>query len=424
MTPARAIQPDPPNPRTEKAVKIAFIHQNMPGQFKHLAQWFGQQKEHEAVFITMRKDRDIPGVLRLSYRLHRQPDPKIHHYLLRTEAAVLHGQAVVRALQDLQKSRGFVPDVVVGHSGWGETLFVKELFPQTRLLAYSEFYYRSQGADIGFDPSEPTELDSRFRSQIRNTHFLQSLVHCDRAWAPTQWQRSVHPAEFHSKIEVVHEGIDTAHMSPNPQAEFVLPNGRRLTVADEVVTYVARNLEPYRGFPTFIRALPRILEQRPNAQVVVVGGDEISYGSGPKEGGTWRQKMLAEVPFDHSRVHFLGRVPYESFRSILQISSAHIYLTYPFVLSWSMLEAMSCGCLIIGSSTPPVMEAIEDGVNGTLVDFFKPEDVADKVVAALADPQAAAPLRRAARETVLERYELSKCFDKQLNIIRSLADAR
>lgn len=401
-------------------MKVLFIHQNMPGQFKHLASWFGGHPDHQTVFVTQRKDRSIDGVQRVSYGVHRPPSPQTHHYLRRTEAAVLHGQAVVRELMELRKTSGFVPDLVIGHGGWGETLFVKDLYPRARVLTYCEFYYHGRGVDIGFDPNEQPDLDSIFRTRARNSHFLLALDGCDRGWSPTEWQKSVHPRPYHDKISVVHEGIDTEHLKPDPAASFTLPNGQVLRPGDEVVTYVARNLEPYRGFPTFMRSLPGILAARPKASVLVVGGEGVSYGDGPKDGASWREVMQREVEVDPARVHFLGNVPYTEFRKVLQVSAAHVYLTYPFVLSWSMLEAMSCGCLIVGSRTEPVIEVVEDGVNGLLVDFFRPQEVADKVITALADQGAMRAIRQRARETVLERYDLRHCFRQQMQILRDL----
>jgi glycosyltransferase involved in cell wall biosynthesis len=194
-----------------------------------------------------------------------------------------------------------------------------------------------------------------------------------------------------------------------------------LSRADEVVTYSVRNLEPYRGFPNFIRALPKLLELRPDATVLVVGGDEVSYGRSAPGGKSWRETMLEEVPLDPKRVHFLGKLPYAQYRSVLQISSAHIYLTRPFVLSWSCIEAMAAGCLIIGSATPPVQEVIEDGVNGYLVDYHSPEAIARKTAEALSAGAALDPIRKRARETVLERYSLDKCLPAQLRLLKSLA---
>lgn len=398
---------------------VVFIHQNMPGQFKFLAHWFGRQKGMKTFFITQRRDREIPGVQRVEYGLHRTPNAQTHHYLLRSESAVLHGQAVARKLSALRNG-GIVPDVIIGHTGWGETLYAKDVFPDTPLLGYCEFYYQTTGSDIGFDPSEPPEIDALLRARTRNAHFLLALEASDKCWSPTQWQRSVHPTAYQPKIEVVHEGVDTSLLKPDAEATVTLPGGRVLTPRDEVVTYVARNLEPYRGFPTFMRALPEILARRPGATVLVVGGEDVSYGAKPKDFESWRAKMEAEVEFDRSRVHFLGSLPYGEYRRVLQVSSAHVYLTYPFVLSWSMLEAMASGCLIVGSRTAPVQEVIEDGVNGVLVDFFSPADVAERVVQALEDPGAFSAMRAAARETVLQRYELQECFRKQKAMIRDL----
>jgi len=400
-------------------MKILFIHQNMPGQYKHLAARIAENEENRVVFITRRKNAEIPRVQKLLYETTRQPNQQIHPYLLRTEDAVLHGQGVARLLMQLRREQ-FIPDIIVGHPGWGELLFVKDIYPNVPVLSYCEFYYRSRGADMDFDPSQPPDIDAILRSRMRNTHLLHALEACDQGISPTQWQRSVHPPIFHSKINVVHEGIDTTALRPDENATFTLPNGEVLTRRDEVVTYVGRNLEPYRGFPSMMRSLPQILEARPNARVLIVGGDEISYGSRPKDAPNWREKMLAEVPIDTSRVHFLGRIPYGPFLDMLRISTAHIYLTYPFVLSWSMLEAMALGCVVVGSRTKPVEEVLRDGENGLLVDFFKPDDIARRVIDVLSDRDAFVPISQNARRTVVRKYDLALCLKKQMEIITSM----
>lgn len=402
-------------------MNILFIHQNMPGQYKHLAARLAADPANRVVFITRRGDRDIPGVRRLTYKPSREPAKTTHAYLHSTENAVLHGQGVARLLIRLREE-GFVPDIVLGHPGWGETLFVKDIFPHSPYLNYCEFYYRAQGQDVGFDPSVPVGLDTVLRLRIRTTPLLLALEACDRGMAPTVWQRDTHPAPFHSRIAVIHDGVDTAFLRPDPQVGFTLPDGTVLTRRDAVVTYAVRNLEPYRGFPSFMRAVPRILEARPDAHVLVIGGDEVSYGSPPPgEGRTWRQAMLEEVPVDPSRVHFLGHLPYDRYVEALRLSRVHVYLTYPFVLSWSMMEAMATGCVIVGSDTAPVREVIRDGENGLLVDFFSPAAIADRVTAVLADPDAFAPLGRAARETVLAGYALPDCLDRQIALIGEMA---
>ncbi|HEX9857790.1 MAG TPA: glycosyltransferase, partial [Paracoccaceae bacterium] len=333
------------------------------------------------------------------------------------------GVTVARAALQLRDQRGFVPDVIFGHSGWGETLFLKEIWPQARLLVYSEFYYSGRGRDVGFDPEfETPGFDQVMVAQGRAAHLGQALLHADAGLAPTQWQASTFPPVLRDRIEVIFDGVDTAVMRPNPAASLTLPGGRVLRAGDEVLTFVNRNLEPYRGYHIFMRALPAVMAARPEAQVVIVGGDDVSYGRAAPAGKTWKQMFLDEVQgrIDPDRVHFLGKVPYPAFVALMQISRAHAYLTYPFVLSWSMLEAMAAGALVIGSRTAPVQEVIEDGVNGRLVDFFDIEGWSAALTEALAAPQRFTALRQAARETILRGYDLrSVCLPRMVRFVES-----
>ena len=401
-------------------MKVLFVHQNFPGQYLHLARHLGGAKDNQIAFITQREGVSLPGVTNIVYKPQRPVTRDVHHYLRETEAGVLNAQAVARVALDLKQS-GFKPDVMLGHCGWGETLYLKDVFPETPLIGYFEFFYRRHGADVGFDPDEKLLFDAGPRVRTKNLGNLLALDAVDHGQCPTAWQKSLYPKQYQSMLHVIHEGIDTQNVVPNPGARFRIPDSSvELTAADEVVTYVARNLEPYRGFPSFMRSLPAILERRPNAHVLVVGGDETSYGRGLPDGRTYKQQMLDELgtALDFRRVHFLGKVPYSVFVNILQISRAHVYLTYPFVLSWSMLEAMSAGCLVIGSRTAPVEEVIRDGENGLLVDMFSPAEIADRVISALAEPQAYAEIRENARRTIVERYDLKTiCLPEQLRLL-------
>lgn len=404
-------------------MKIVFMHQNIPGQYKHLARLFGADPKNEVYFVSKPKAVDIPGVNKVTYKLHRDPQKTTHHYIAPLENAVLFGQAAARALLELKK-KGFTPDVICAHPGWGEALYVKDVYPDVPLLNYFEFYYRASGSDVGFDPEIKIELNDYCRIRTKNTNNLLSLESCDAGVSPTRWQRKQFPKEYLYKISLIHDGIDTEIAVPDKNAVLQLPNGKVLKKGDEVVTYVARNLEPYRGFPIFMRAIPEICRMRPNAQIVIVGGDGVSYGRKLPKNETYRAKMLAEVKVDPARVHFVGYLPYDKFLKVLQISSAHIYLTYPFVLSWSMLESMSAGCLVIGSDTPPVTEVIADGKNGLLVDFFSSKQIAERINEVLSHKDQMAHIRRAARETILERYELNNCLKKHIKLIRTLAGGK
>ena len=396
-------------------MKVLFVHQNCPGQFKHLAPALAAEG-HEVLFIGQKDKRTPKGVKRLEYEPHRKVTPKIHPYLLGTEAAILNGQAVARIGFGL-RAKGFTPDVMIGNPGWGETLFLKDVWPDVPLISLCEFYYNGTGSDVGFDPEFDTGPDAILRARARSAQHLLAIEAADYAYSPTAWQRAQFPKAYQNKIDVIHDGIDTQMIRPDPAATFTLPSGKVLTREDEVLTYVSRNLEPYRGFHSFMRALPKVLEQRPEAEVVIVGGDEVSYGSRPKQGGTWREVMLAEVGPLPDRVTFTGRIPYRDYLSLLNVSSAHVYLTYPFVLSWSMLEAMASGAFVIGSATAPVEEVIEDGVNGWLVDFFDVKVMAERIAEGLAQRREMDALRAAARSTVEARYDLRDCMAAQRALI-------
>ncbi|MEY2686288.1 MAG: hypothetical protein RL375_486 [Pseudomonadota bacterium] len=391
-------------------MKLLFLHQNFPGQFRHLVQALAQDPANEVMAVGQRKPAEmglsVPRLEYVRYQPKRTPTASTHRYLVGFEAAVLAGQAVVEVLARI-KQRGFVPDVIVAHPGWGEALYVREVFPAAKVVNFCEFYYHPDGADAGFDPSVPLTLDARARLRTRNSLHLLNLEQCDVAVTPTSWQKSVHPLAYQAKLEVIHEGVDTDAARPDPTATFELPDGRVLHAGQRIVTYVARKLEPYRGFPQFLAALSALQARDPEVQALVIGADGVSYGSPPPGGGNWRDTLVAQIPLDPARTHFLGAVPYLRYLRALQVSAAHVYLTYPFVLSWSMLEAMSSGCLVLGSRTAPVQEVLQDGRNGLMVDFFDTAALADRLAQVLDDPSAYTAIRSAARRSVLDRYPRS-----------------
>ncbi|MDQ2102105.1 glycosyltransferase family 4 protein [Azospirillum isscasi] len=384
-----------------------FVHQNFPGQYQHIVQHLASQPGNRVVFISHDSPAQIPGVERAVYQPFRTAKSTTHHYIQELELAVVYGQSVYEVCRRL-KAEGFRPDIMIGHNGWGETLYMKDVWPDVPLLAYFEFFYHRQGADIGFDPMVPVIENDGPRVRTKNVINTLGFEAADWGQTPTGWQWSLYPDYMRARISVIHEGVDTAIVRPEPEAWLRLPSGLTLTRKDEVITYVARNLEPYRGFHVFMRALPGILKRRPKAHVLIVGGDEVSYGQMSSDGRSYRDILLAEVGqgIDRERVHFLGKVPYGTFLSVLRVSSAHVYLTYPFVLSWSFLEAMASGCLLIGSSTIPVEEVLRDRQNGLLVDFFDGAALADRIDEVFEHPDRMQTLRDRARRTVVENYDL------------------
>jgi len=398
-------------------MNILFLHPNFPAQFRNPATELAKDQRNTVVYGTNRQEGSLPGVQKILYHPSRTARRETHHYVRNLENAVLQGQAVYRVAQQL-KEQGFVPDVVYGHSGWGPTLFAKDMFPKAKLLCYFEWFYHARGTDADFNPEDPLDADAEARIRIKNTPILVDLYSCDKGLSPTNWQRQQFPPEYHSKITVCHDGVDTEFFQPQPGAKLVLPRiNLDLSHVDELITYVARGMEPYRGFPQFIETLAIIQKRRPNCHAVIVGQDRVAYGKQLPDGKTYKQLMLETVPLDLNRLHFTGLLPYPEYLQVIQASSVHVYLTYPFVLSWSMLESMSTGCLVLGSNTPPVTEIIEDGVNGLLVDFFSPEKISDRIEEVLDHPTRMASIRAKARETILERYDLAKLLPQHLRWI-------
>ncbi len=355
-------------------MRLLVIHQNFPGQFRHLIPHWAKEPGWQVVGIGRDTAPGLKCVPWVRYRLHREGHKQQHPYLRSMESAVLHGQAVARVMLDL-KRKGFQPDVILAHPGWGETLYAKDVFPDARLIHYCEWYYGSPDSDVGFDPEFPPTFDDIARMRTWNALHTLNLTNCDIGISPTQWQKSRHPDIFQSKIEVIHEGINTEALHPDPQATFTTPDGLTLRAGDPVITYVARNLEPYRGFHIFMRALERIQKQHKTCHALIVGGNDVSYGRRPSDAPNWREKMLREVGLDPLRAHFVGILPYNLYVKALQVSAAHVYLTYPFVLSWSLLEAITTGCPVVASNTAPVKEFLSDGPHSRRVDFFDVEQL-------------------------------------------------
>lgn len=417
-------------------MKILFIHQNFPGQFKFLAPALVQQG-HSVVAMSMQAKDSVTwkGVRVRPYRATRGTTAGVHPWVSDFETKTIRGEACFRAALAL-RDEGFTPDAIVAHPGWGESLFLKEVWPRAALGIYCEFFYRSDGADTGFD-AEFAAVDPQgeaCRLRLKNLNNLLHFETADAGISPTHWQASTFPEPFRSQITVVHDGIDTAALAPQTGVGLKLAaqGGGEVTITrnDPVITFVNRNLEPYRGYHTFMRALPRLLADNPQARVMIVGGSDVSYGARPKEGSTWRQIFIDEVrgqiPDAHwLRVHFLGNLPYEQFVPLLQLSTVHVYLTYPFVLSWSLLEAMSIGCAIVASRTAPLIEVIEHDVTGRLVNFFDHRALADEVTRLIASPADRQRLGAQARELAQERFDLRRvCLPRQVEWVQSLPAAR
>jgi glycosyltransferase involved in cell wall biosynthesis len=403
-------------------MNILFVHNNFPGQYLHIARALARNPEVRMAAIGSGTSQTMDGVKLLKYGLGQVDVSATHPFARRFDAECHRAEQVLYALSSLATA-GFKPDVIMAHPGWGETLPLRTIFPTARILLYCEFFYGAHGRDVGFDEEFPeTGADGHVALHLKNAASLLALADCNVGISPTEWQRSTFPKEFQHKITAIHEGIDVDLIKPKSDAVLRLSSGREFRQTDEVVTFVARNLEPQRGYHIFMRALPRILSARPRAEVVIIGGDGVSYGPAPPSGTTWKMLFFNEIinKIDQGRIHFTGRLPYPDYLNALQVSSAHVYLTYPFVLSWSLLEALSAGCVVIGSDTAPVREVL-NSENGLLVPFFDVEQMAERVIEVLANPDRFQAMRTHARQSIIDRYDLRRtCLPKMLALIKGM----
>ncbi|GBR02950.1 glycosyltransferase [Asaia siamensis] len=382
-------------------MRFLFVHQNFPGQFLHLVRHLHAQGEHEIVFISEANEGALPGVRRVLYRQDRAVSQHTHPSLRELEMGLIRAEAVARAAQTL-KGLGYTPDIIIGHHGWGELLNIVDVFPTTPILGYFEFFYHTDRNDVDFDPEFPPRPDLFPNVRVKNAINLLALNLNQYGQTPTLFQKSTYPDWAQNRISLLREGVNLDLCAPEPAIfeRDVAIGPHVIRPQDKLITFVARNLEPYRGFHSFMRALPRILAERPDVRVVLIGGDGTSYGAPPPvEAGSWRNVFLNEVAsrLDLDRVHFMGKVDYDIFRTALKRSDAHVYLTYPFVASWSLREAMATGCAIVGSQTASVEEFVTDRRNGLLAPFLEPDRIADSILEILEDRNLAARLRQGAR---------------------------
>ncbi len=399
-------------------MNILFLHRNFPAQFRHLAPALASNPNNRVVFITNNDTTHLNNILKVQYKLKREVPDDCHRYLRFYEECVNHGQSCAEAAIHL-KEQDFKPDIIFGHT-WGQTMFMKDVFPDVPLLCYFEWFYDKYNGDVGFDKREVT-IDDWAKLRAKNAHLLIDLYSCDAGLCPTKFQLKQFPKEFHHKIKVMHDGINTDFCKPDENAKFLVKDKNiTLTRNDEVITYATRGMEAYRGFPEFMKATEKLLKKRPNLQVIIGGEDRVCYGP-QLANTTYKKLMLEQLDLDLNRVHFVGGLPFNEYVNLLQITSAHVYLTYPFVASWSLLDAMSCACPIVASSTEPVKEFIQDGKQGLLFDFYDVDEQVAKIEYALDNKDAMQSMRENARQTIIENYNLQDLLPKHIEYVRSVA---
>ena len=414
--------------KMRKKEQILFIHQNFPGQFRSLAPALikeGYEVHALGEETNIKQVDDYPNLKLHYYKLTRGSTNGIEDLAVEFEAKMLRAKFVAEKCEEL-KNQGLKPSLIIAHPQWGESFFLKDVWSDTKILSYFELHWLINDSDIDFDDEFYDEKYYKFtvrKIRARNVFNYEIFNHSDKLISPTEFQRNTAPDYIKKNIAVIHDGIDTDLIKPKAAIEVTINDNLKLSKKDKIITFINRNLEPQRGYHIFMRSLPEIVKNNPDAHILIIGGQEKGYGLPPPSNKTWKNIFYEEVKdkLDTSKVHFLGIVDYRILISLFQISSLHIYLTYPFVLSWSLLEAMACECLILGSNTAPVKEVIKNNSNGILVDFFDQKKISKIVTDVLKNPNKYKKLRKEARNSVIKNYDLKTiCLPKQINLIEKL----
>ena len=392
-------------------MNILFVVYSCPGQFEYLIKSLAADPSNRVAVLCHTHNLALPAcVTVVKYKVSEGKVTAIEDCARESSAAIM-------AAKKLEKAMDFRPDIILGHSGWGGIMYFKAVYPSVRLVGYFEWYFCMNQKFRGAWFANLTPEQTRLFITQKNAAMLSMLESCDACFSPMKWQRDRFPLRYRSKIHVIHEGVDTDYYSPGPSE--IVERIPALAGAKEIITYVSRGLEPTRCFPVFMDALRLVLARRPDCHVLIAGDDKTYYGTKSPDGRSWKQIELAKGGFDESRVHFLGWVARDVYLAMLRASSVHVYLTLPFVLSWSFMQSMSAGCCLISSSTPPVQEVLRDGENGLLADIRSPENVADRICEALSDPSLRRRLGASARETILKNYRLEDCLRRQKELLFS-----
>ena len=424
-----------------KKKKILFLHQNFPGQYKHLAPELAKIKGYDVYTLSLDSTntysladlkKSLTNITHYKYSITQSNTPGTNRLAIEFETKMIRASAVLKRALEL-KEDGFEPDLLIIHPGWGEGFVLKEVWPQSKVINYFEFYYNTKDSDVDFDLKEDSrpnyDIDLRTRLVARNAPFLSACNQSDLMISPTKFQKSTAPIEYQNKIKVIHDGVDTNILKSKPDASITLTsesntNKKSLTRKNKIIAFVNRNLEPYRGYHSFMRSLPEVIKKHPDAYILIVGGSDVSYGAKPKGDLSYKDLYYNEIKDkipENNNIIFLGFVKYNLLISILDIASVHVYLTYPFVLSWSMLESMALGGLVLGSKTSPVEEVIKHNKNGLLVDFFDHKSISRNINSILDKPDKYESMRIEARKTIIKDYDLhTKCLPEQLKIIDGL----
>jgi glycosyltransferase involved in cell wall biosynthesis len=383
---------------------VLFIHQNFPAQFGHIARHLIKQAGWTCSFVSQTPAGVVDGIKKITYT-NRGGARESTHYCSRTfENAIWHAHAVYDACKAHPDLR---PDLIVGHSGFGSTLFLPELYAGVPIINYFEFFYHPHQSDMDFRPEFPPPEIDYLRARARNAMLLLDLENCRHGYSPTHFQQQLFPEVYRPKIDVIFDGIETDIFRRLDNVPRQIA-GRSIPASTRIVTYVSRGFESMRGFDIFMRVAERIYQQFSDVVFIVVGSRRVCYGGDEKhiKHKTFYEHAMAQSSYEMDKLIFTGLIPVSTLAQVFSLSDLHLYFTVPFVLSWSLMDALACGCTVLASNTAPVREVIENGKNGLLCDFFDVEGFASQAVEVLRDPGAFRHLGTCAVDGIHRNYAI------------------
>jgi glycosyltransferase involved in cell wall biosynthesis len=402
---------------------VLFVHKNFPAQFGHIGSYLVKQKGYRCTFVSETPPGMVEGIQKIQYRPQGGASEETQYYSRTFENGMAHTTGVYQALKPhVTRLR---PDLVVGHSGFGSTLFLPELFPSARVINYFEFFYHPHNSDIDFRPEWPVLEEDVLRSRARNAMILLDLEYCHAGYSPTAYQAGLLPAAYQHKLRVLHDGIDTDFWRRQPLAERAF-GSHSFGPETRIVTYVSRGFESMRGFDIFMRAAKKICDADRRVVFLIVGSDRVCYGGDLKfiREKSFKDYILKQDNYDLSRMIFLGQVKPSDLVKVFSLSDLHIYLTVPFVLSWSLLDALACGCTVLASDTEPVREFVRPGQTGLLENFFDADAFARTALQVLAEPEAYRHLGQAGETLIREQYSLRTIIPRMTAFYEEVAEGQ
>ena len=396
---------------------LLLIHQNFPGQFRDLAPaWLASGHQVTAIGSTSAAPtgHQWHGLQYLQYRFEEKP------------SHLERGSAVAKLVQQLIE-QDHPPDLVMSHSAWGESLCLRRVCRDVPWISYPELWGNPRSLGFGFDQSLDGLTPEATRFSSANLITELALLQSSASVVASRSQLLSFPKSLQHRLTLQPEGVDLQRIKPDASACLTIPKmGLEFRAGQPLVTFISRHLEPLRGLRQMLMAWPLVSQTIPEAQLLLVGGKGQGYSLQRPKGQNHLEDALNNLPDTTNRrtIHCLGRLPYEEMLTLLQCSACHVALSYPYTLSWSVLEALSCGVPVISNPDSPISVELGDDANKALalVPFDDIASLSLKTIELLQHPQRARAMGAAGRSWIEQNASLEQALKGYEQLFRKLRE--